>query len=350
MNRHVFHGFLALAIGIVTLQTTVVGQDKLERRPPKAEKSVTVKGKIIEESMAGVKMKIGGVKEELIPSGEILRIFHGDIPAALQITYDGLFTKEDTEKDLSKLLKDYRDFYSKASASPDVKLPIKRYLEYRIAMLSALAATTDEEKDKARTELTNFITANRINWVYPFAARALARLQLEKPDYDAALKTLDPLSRDLTIPAEVRQEADLLLIDVMFQANRLEEMKAKIDAALKDPKTTQVQKDRFQVYQLGIDSQAADAKLEDMIKKLDDLIAKTSEPSLKALAFNVMGDCYMLKNRKRDAMWAYLWVDVVYYQDRSEHMKAISKLLEIFKAEKDDEKVQLYKDKLSRMR
>jgi hypothetical protein len=30
-------------------------------------------------------------------------------------------------------------------------------------------------------------------------------------------------------------------------------------------------------------------------------------------------------------MWSYLWVDVVYNQDRGEHLKAMTRLIRIFK-------------------
>jgi hypothetical protein len=49
-------------------------------------------------------------------------------------------------------------------------------------------------------------------------------------------------------------------------------------------------------------------------------------------------------------MWSYLWVDVVYSQDKGEHLKAMTKLLKIFEDDKDNEKAQLYKDKIARSR
>jgi hypothetical protein len=64
----------------------------------------------------------------------------------------------------------------------------------------------------------------------------------------------------------------------------------------------------------------------------------------------VLGDVYRAKGQRRDAMWSYLWVDVYFTQDRSEHLKAMTRLLKLFTDENDAEKVKLYKEKLARAR
>ncbi len=86
------------------------------------------------------------------------------------------------------------------------------------------------------------------------------------------------------------------------------------------------------------------------MKKLEDTIKKTTDNGVKALAYNIMGDCYMKSKEKRKAMWAWLWVDVVYYQDIGEHMKAMNRLLKYFTDEADLEKKQLYEEKIKRTR
>jgi hypothetical protein len=347
MKRHALirplFALLVLAIGSVV----VLGQDKVDRRAPKAEKSTIISGKILEENVAGVKMKVGG-KEELIPSGEIQRVYYDDVPVTARNTFNNLFIAD--EKDLPKTLKDYKDFREKIKDLPPAS-HAKRYVAYRVAMLEASLAGDDAARDAARSALQAFAAAHPNSWEYPYAARQLARLQLDKGDFEGAQKTLDVLAKSNLVPADIKQEADLMLVDVLFRANKVDQVKQRIDAALKDPKATEAQKARFTVYQIGLEAQDPNAKLEDVIKKLEAEVAKTStENSVKALAYNVMGDCYTTKNRPRDAMWSYLWVDVVYSQDKGEHLKAMTRLLKIFEDLKDAEKVQIYKDKLARSR
>jgi hypothetical protein len=348
MKRHLLHVVLFALIAIVAANSAVVGQDKVERRDRKSDKATTVNGKIIDESVAGVKVK-AGAKEEMIASSEIVRVFYDDVPATAKLAYVNLFINEEKEKDQSKVLKEYKDFAPKIAAAPNVAL--KRYVDYRIAMLEAATADSDMTKEEARKSLDKFVGAHATSWEYPFAARMLARLQMEKPDFEAAQKTLEGLAKNAQAPNDIRQEADIMLVDVLFQQpSKIDEVKAKIASALNSPMTSEAQKARFTVYQIGIEAQAADAKVEDVVKKLEEAIAKSSDNSLKALAYNVMGDCYLAKQRKRDAMWSYLWVDVVYSQDKGEHLKAMTKLLKIFEDDKDNEKAQLYKDKIARSR
>lgn len=347
MIRYIGAGLLASVMGMMLMmQTAAIGQDKVERR--KSGKLETLSGKIVEESIKGVLIK--APTDQLVPATDITRVFYDDVPAALKQDYYNLYINEEKEKDLAKVLKDYKDFAAKMAQNAAVKPNAKRYVDYRILMLEANLADTDELRADIKRRLETFVGANNTSWEYPFAARALARMHIDKSDYDNAQKVLDVLSKGQNVPPEVKQEADLMLIDVMFQAGKGDAVKNRVDAALADAAVPETQKARFRVYQVGLEAQGASAKIEDVVKKLDELISKTSDNSIKALAFNVMGDCYMLKARKRDAMWSYLWVDVVYSQDKGEHLKAMSKLLAIFDEEKDNEKVQLYRDKIARTR
>jgi len=346
----VLAGLMLVIVG----DTLVVGQDKVERRDSKTDKNVMVTGKIREESSTGFKMVVGG-KEETIPAGDVVRVFYDDMPAGLKVAYTNLFLNEEKEKDPAKLLKDYQDFFLKANATQGVSAPAKRYLDYRITMLKvAAAADNDDTKGdaigEARRALENFATTYKAGWEVPFTNRQLAKMHLDRQDYESAIKILNDLAASPAVSDDFRNEADLMLIDAMFQSDKTEAVTAKIDKALGDAKTTEAQKARFRIYKIGLEAQAPNSKLEETIKKLDDVIAKTPEPGTKALAYNIMGDVYAQRSMPRDAMWSYLWVDVVYSQDKAEHIKAVTKLLKYFKDEKDNEKVQIYREKLARIK
>ena len=346
MSRHAFGIVLGIAIVAITTQTAVFSDDKVERRDRQSEKVVSVSGKIIDESVAGVKIK-AGPKETLVPATEIHRVFYDDMPIASKQAYINLWNLEENEKDLAKVHKAYQDFLPKATGAP---APVKRQVEYRLATLQASVAETDVQKSDARKALQQFITSSGSSWQFPLASRTLARMQIDAKEFAPAQRTLEGLIKNNLVPAELRQEADLMLVDVLFQAGQTADVKTKIEAALKDPKTTEQQKIRFSVYQAAIEAKAPNVKIDDVIKNLEGIVGKTNDNSIKGLAYNVMGDCYYAKEMKRNAMWSYLWVDVVYNQDRAEHVKAMNSLLKIFEEEKDTEKAQLYKDKLQRFR
>src|SRR5262245_29747881 len=100
MNRHLFDLLLGISLVVITAQTTVFSDDKVERR--QSDKINSVSGKIVDESVAGVKLK-SGAKESLIPASEIHRVFYDDMPIASKQGYINLWNLEDTEKDLTKV-------------------------------------------------------------------------------------------------------------------------------------------------------------------------------------------------------------------------------------------------------
>jgi hypothetical protein len=79
---------------------------------------------------------------------------------------------------------------------------------------------------------------------------------------------------------------------------------------------------------------------------LRSVIDRTTDPALKAAAYNVLGDCLRRDpKQKKEALYAYLWVDVVYNQDAAEVAKATSRLAELFGELKDEERAKKYRDK-----
>jgi hypothetical protein len=342
MNRHVFGIVLGICIVFVTTQNTVFSEDKVERRD-----NQNVTGKIISESVAGVKVK-AGAKEVLVATTDINRVFYEDMPIASKQAYNNLWVLETNEKDKNKIYKAYQDFMPKMTGAPD---SVRRNVEFRLAALQADLADTKPLKDAARLALQAFLTGNPNSWQFPQASRILAKLQIDSNDFDGAQRSLEGITKNQMIPIEFRQEADTMLVDVLFQGNKIEELKTRIDKALEDPKTTPQQKARFGVYLAAIKAKDPNAKFDDVVKDLKKIIEdKASDNAVKGVAFNLLGDSYFGKDMKRDAMWSYLWVDVVYNQDRSEHMKAMNGLLKIFEAENDLEKMQIYKDKIARLR
>jgi len=150
------------------------------------------------------------------------------------------------------------------------------------------------------------------------------------------------------VPAEFKTEATAALIDIAFQSEDYDAGRKRVEAVAKNPNAPAALKARIDLYQLGLEGAKGD--LAATVKKIEEAIAKATDPSLKALGYNVLGDVYYAQKKPREAMWSYLWVDVVYNQDRGEHLKAMTRLIKIFKEANDTEKVQLFTEKLARSR
>jgi predicted negative regulator of RcsB-dependent stress response len=343
-----FIGLVALAalIGVVASQA-LFAQDRVERRDKKTG-SVTVTGKITEENAGGVRVKgQGGFgKDETIPSSEIVRIRYADLPAKASLELEKLSSAE-LGRDYPTLLKGYEGVQS----LPELKnapLPIRRYIDFRIASLRAATAEGDEQVKAAIKGLGDYIAANPDSWEYPHVARQLGRLQADTGDYNGATKTFESLEKAANVPAEFKTEATAALIDTAFQSENYDAGKKRVDAVAKNPSAPPALKARVDMYQLALEGAKGD--LMATVKKIEEAIGKATDPSLKALGYNVLGDVYLAKDKSREAMWSYLWVDVVYNQDRGEHLKAMTRLMKIFEKANETDKVQLYKEKLARSR
>jgi hypothetical protein len=347
MKRYL--GFFALAtlICAVATQTFVFGQDKVERKDKKGGSAI-VSGKILEETSAGVRVKVQALgKEELIPSNEVLRVSYADAPAKASLDL-GKLAPAEAARDFPALLKGYEG----VQALPEMKSApagARRYIDYRVASLRAMTADGEDELKAAIKALADFVVAHPNSWEYPHAARQLGRLQADTGDYASATKTFEVLEKT-NAPAEFKQDATAMLIDIAFQSEDYKLAADRVEAVSRNPQAGSALRDRVAIYRLGLDGASAQGDLSATIKKLEEAIAKTTDPALKALAYNVMGDVYLAKQQRRDAMWSYLWVDMVYNQDRGEHLKAMTRLIKLFRAENDAEKVKLYEEKLARSR
>jgi hypothetical protein len=94
--------------------------------------------------------------------------------------------------------------------------------------------------------------------------------------------------------------------------------------------------------------EAASNKAEQGAQRIEGILPKIDDVELKALAYNTLGDCHRQANRTKDALWDYLWVDVVYHQNRQEHAKALYYLAQLFKERKEDNRAKQYREKLTK--
>jgi hypothetical protein len=329
--RHFLRDLLPMAL-LAGLTTTVAAQDgKVTYRDPGGKGVQTASGKIESESVAGV--RVGG---RTVSSADIVDVQY-ELPAAVRLDYNSAASTEAAKP--AEAIKGY-EALAKTPQVQNNRL-VKRHLEYKVAALTA--AQADEgpvQLQRAIAALEKFRKDHPDAWQLVPLTRTLGRLQLDRepPDLEAARQAYDDLARTNGVPADVRQELTLLAIDVLTQAGKLTEAQQRLALLpASDP--------RVQLYQVGL--RATPANLAETVKQLEDAIAKTADPSLKAAAYNVLGDCYRRDpQHKKDALYAYLWVDVIYNQDPIEVNRAVARLASLFAELKDDDRAKKYRDRL----
>jgi len=325
-------------------------QDEVRYYDRAAKQEAKASGSIQSESPSQIVLK-QGAGTKTIPAVDIIEVVYkvGDL---VNLKYRGARLNENTaysgasaderKKAVGFALSKYKEML------PDVNdAKVKKHFEFTIARL--LAREAEEDSDKARTamgKLEQFMKDHPESWQISACAKVLAQLQMDQKDFSAALKTYETLAQTPKISKEIRQECDLMTAQVLMADSKFADAEAKLQALSQTVPSDDPQAIRIQVSLAQC--MAATNKIEQAVPKLEGIIAKTTDTDLKALAYNSLGDCYRAAKKPEDALWAYLWVDVVYHQNRQEHAKALYWLAKLFKERGDETKSKQCRDRLEK--
>jgi hypothetical protein len=307
-------------------------------------------GRIAVESPQGVKLKNQDV---LIPAESIRDIEYEapDADVRIKVTRpayiaEAAFRSEaDDKKRLPKLEAALAKYESALGKLADKKSFLFRHFVFKIAALGALKADlvgTESERIGAIDKLKKFTAQHPKSWQLIQALTILARLQVEQKDFAGAEDTLKALS-EAPISQAARQEADLTAAQLSMKTGKYEEARKKLEAvaAKLPPDSPAAQKARLaQAECLAATKNTAAAR-----QLLQGLLDKAADPQVKAVAYNTLGFCHFQDNQMKEARWAFLWVDMVYNQNKAEHAKALYYLHHVF-ARLNDERAREYLDAL----
>jgi tetratricopeptide (TPR) repeat protein len=344
-------GLVALA-GLVSAPAPAGAQDKVTYHDRTAKKDIEASGSIQSESPSKVVLRATtGAALREIPASDILDVVY-EVSPRVRLDYQSargderkveIAKEEDRKKALDEAFKSYQKV-QRDLAGEKTRYPA-RHLQYKVARLLARQAEEDPARlNDAIQALTQFQKEHPDGWQLVHASRLLARLQMDKGDFEAAQKTYEELAATPGIAKETQQECDLLMARAMIRAKKFAEAEKKLQAVLKDVPADDPQATRARIHLA--ECLGASNKLEDAVKQLEELIAKAPDSDVKALAYNTLGDCYRYNNRPKDALWPYLFVDVVYHQDRREHARAVEQLAKLFDELGDKPRAKQYQDKV----
>ena len=343
--------FLGIAVLVLASGTLLRAQDEV------FIKGKSIKGKITKESPREITV---GVKD-VVQAVDILDIKYSPDPLTARLAYNAAYNvekesldpaKETTRKSLiADAIKKYEDVL------PTIQTNFaKRHIEYKIAMLRVRQVQEDgEDPAKAIKSLTNFARtkANKSGWQINSALQTLGRLQVDASDFDGAIATYQQIADLALLPEDVRQDARLSGIQVKLQGGKYDEARSE----LKDLQKELQQGSRFFArakvaeaeclvaetakYKDRPKDDPARAKLfSDAVELVRGVIKSSNDKYVKAVGHNTLGYCYMEQGQTKDAVWEFLWVDVVYNQDRAQHAKALYYLWELFSKDGDAPRAQ----------
>jgi tetratricopeptide (TPR) repeat protein len=305
--------------------TTDVGKDG---------KNKEIKGKVEAESARGV--KISGAKE-LVSAEKIFDVYYDVDPLTVRLKSYRPAVDADHKAAVAKpgLRKAFLDEalknYPEALAGLKEGQPYaQRNIEFRLAYLRALLAQETKDaatRDLAIDKLKEFKTKHANSWQIGRALKTLAELQAEAEQYAEAEQTYHELAR-ADVSDALKESAELLAATLAVRAKKYDVAEKNLNALIaKLPKGSR-QSGRAQIA-LG-DALREAKKLDQARGVFQKVIDETKDRDLKAAAYNSLGESALAAEQYQEARWDFLWVDVVYNQDRTEHAKALYYLWKVF--------------------
>jgi tetratricopeptide (TPR) repeat protein len=325
--RRLYPGFSALLL-LLSAQAAR-GQQTIYLQS--AEKPL--KGTIKDESPRGI--LVTGMKER-IPPEDIVDI---------EYEIDPLSARIESYRPARKAEKDAEDPALEAKRRDNLSLAIDKYeatlkalkpgqtsaarqLEFKIATLLAARAAEDASPlDPAIARLKDFKTRHANSWQIGRALRLLGDLLLAEKQYAEAEQTYKELAQ-ADVADATRDDAELRAARVSLRAGKYTEAQNKLQALLtKFPKGSP---SAVRARIAEAECLSAAKKMEPARKLLKQVLNETKDKSLKAAAYNALGESYVQAKMFKEARWDFLWVDVIYFQDKTEHAKALYYLWFIF--------------------
>ena len=339
MQKLVYILVATLAVLVSSQQARAQGFDSVRSSGGK----VSTQGKITAITSEGIEVTKGaaGVKETVPVNTIYMVVFTGE-PAGLSRArinaLNGNFDNARQELD-------------KVDASeinrPEVKTDMDYYKVYCAAQLALGGAGAPAAAEKA---LVDFVKANRNSYHYYEACEVLGDLAVAQQKYADAAKYYGPLENS-SFP-DFKMRAAVRLGRALQAQDKHQEAIAKFDPVLNASASGDEAARQVLAATLGkAVSLAATNQVNEAIKLVNTVIEKASpeEIELNARANNALGNCYVKAGKNKEALRAFLKVDLIYNGLPEAHAEALANLKRLWtsvgKEDRAQEALQLLKER-----
>jgi tetratricopeptide (TPR) repeat protein len=308
-------GLAAIALGAQSLHA----EDEISRRGT----TTVLRGDVIDVSRTEVVLKGRTNKREYrVPANEIARIrWDGEKAQLMQVRL------EERNGRYDKAIAGYEAALSDATTEN-----MRTDLEFLIARTSADKALAEEAKfDDAINRLEKFRTAHSNSFRYYEALRLLARLYMEKHEAEKASSTLKLMSEAPW--NDYKMEADLLQAETALDQNQVDAALKSLDNVIRvAPKTLSELARHYEALLTKASCLEKQAKFQEASEVLTSILDEAAEDDLKTLAKTCLklGECYQAAGRTKEAILAYLRVDILFPKEKAAHAEALYQLSRLF--------------------
>jgi tetratricopeptide (TPR) repeat protein len=233
----------------------------------------------------------------------------------------------------------YADARAKIDGFDDDRLAnsrVREDVEYLTAYIAAREALEGQgDAADAGRLMLDFIQKYPQDYHYFAATELIARLLLASGRYDQAMAFADRLA---TAPwPEYQLKADNAKGQIHRSQRQFSEALAAYDAVLAksaDSDDEGVIQQRLLATLGKADCLAALERGEEGVALVTDVITATDaeDAPRQSLAYNTLGNCYRADGRTKEALLAFLHVDVLYSSQHDAHAEALANLVELWEA------------------
>lgn len=274
-----------------------------------------VRGTVVAESSTEVTVKVGATNQA-VPVSQIASIRYDGRPGNLDLA---------AARESSGNFAEAADLYKKGAAEAAAKPFIAEDALFSQARVTADLGLTDPAKTDSAIVLLEGFVKEHVNGRHLLPAlESLAKLQLQKGSYDAVTQTIDRLSK---IP-QTADRASVLRARVASRKGEHLAAIAEFDRLIADGPEGSVKRR---------DAQLAKAESLVALKKYSEAetlvrgVIKGAPPedmTTQAAAHNTLGDCLRAAGRPKDALYAYLHTDLLFFKDKEQHPKALARIIQ----------------------
>lgn len=318
-SRSLAAALAMLSIGLVACRARA--EDSIER----IGSTTPVRGTITEVSRTEVVLKARTtLREHRVPVNEIERIkWDAEKPQLNQLRNDERNGKFD------KAIEGYEAQLKEAPASAD---NLRTDLEFLIGRARAGKALAEgNDLDDAFKRLDKFRTAHPNSYRYFEALRVLARLAMEKSDVQKEAMILKLMAEAPW--NDYKMEADILQARVALAHDDLATALKSLENVIAVPaKTPGELSRRYEALVTKAACLQKQSKFEDAVNVLRGILDEASDDDKKTLAETCvrLGDCYQAAGRTKEAILAYLRVDILFPKEKNQHAEALYHLSRLF--------------------
>ncbi len=284
-----------------------------------------VRGTVTAESPTEVTVKVGNTNQA-VPTSQIASIRYDGRPASLDLA-----SAREASGNLAEAADQYKKAATEAASRPFI---VDDALFNQARVTADLGLTDPSRTDAAIALLEAFLRDHSGSRHLVPSLEALAKLQMQKGSYDAVAQTIDRLSK---IP-QTADRAAILRARVATRKGDHDAAISELDAMIAAAPEGSIKRR---------DAQLAKAESLVALKKYPEAEAlvrgvikgaPAEDAATQAVAHNTLGDCLRAAGRPKDALYAYLHTDLLFFKDKEQHPKALARIVQIWRDLKRDER------------